>query len=106
MSKMLDLSCLSGTLAEAKAWARETLPLSQRCLHAAIQAIDAGQVQRLTTRYALVSSAKDRQEYMVVGTTCGCPGFRTAAHGWCRHRVAVAILRHAYALAAEHARVR
>ena len=106
MSKMLDVSCLSETLAEAKVWARETLPLSKRRLNAAIQAIDAGHVQRLTTRYALVSSAKDTQEYMVVGTTCGCPGFRTAAHGWCRHRVAVAILRHAYSLAAKPARAR
>ena len=97
--------CLSNAegraLAEAAAWARQTLPLSPSHIQAALTAVMYGEVELLTDTEAMVSSGgkASRRKYVVDHDSCTCPEFSTAPEGLCKHRAAVAIAHRAYAIA-------
>ncbi len=91
-------------LADIAQKAKATLPECHGRVDAAIALVLAGDVELCTDGSALVGSQADPQKsYRVIHGQCECPDFVRAPAEFCKHRLAVGLLRRANELLASAA---
>jgi len=89
-------------VAEIGEKAKAALPECVGRVDSAIKIVLNGDVELLPEGKAKVSSQSNgTTEYFVVNGECSCKDFPKSPHGFCKHRLSVAIYKRAYALTKE-----
>ena len=87
-------------VAEVAEKAKAALPECNGRLESAVKIVLAGDVELMPDGKAKIASQSNgTTQYFVVNGTCECPDFKKAPHGFCKHRLSLAIYKRAYALA-------
>jgi hypothetical protein len=100
MNASADRTAYRATIATIADKARAKLPESASRIDAAVKLVLLGEVTLVPDGTARVGSCTDVNRTYTVNGTCDCKDVPKAPHGWCKHRLSVAITRRVQELTA------